>query len=195
MHEREACSRPVLAEKFSLILHTGVSGSCSYSCTSSWEAFPTLQKLLTYQMPYERFTVLQGCWFYLLCCGTILKSYSKARWTTWRNPLSLSTAGLFISSRYFCSFPDLKQWSSRVTLSFGWNKTLLWVCLAIVKESERLKHKMLDSGYSWVSLHANATVDRRPGLSAVLGLAVHSTCGGIYFPNKIASDAFMSAPL
>lgn len=150
LHGREACLHPALAEKFSLTLHTGVSCSCSYSCSSSLEAFPIFQKILTYQMPNGRFTVLQGCWFYLLCCDTILKSYTKARWATWRKPVSLSTAGLFSSSRHFCSFPDLKQWSSRVTPLFGWNKTLLWVCLAFVKESERLKHKMLDSGYSWV---------------------------------------------
>lgn len=101
-------------------------------------------------MLYERFTVLQGCWFNLPWCDGTLKSYTKDRWTTGRKPVSLSTAGLFVSSRHFCSFPDLKQWSSSVTPLFGWNKTLLWVCLAIVKEGERLKHKMLDSGYSWV---------------------------------------------
>lgn len=173
MHGREACLCPILAEKFSLTLHMRVSCSCRNSCTSSLEVFPTLQKILTYQVPYERFTVLQGCWFYLLCCDTILKSYTKARWITPRKPVSLSTAGLFTSSRQFCSF----HWSSGQAVSLLYlveTKPPLGVSSYFQRKWEVKAQNAWYSGNSWAKSACKCSCGQRTwavcraGFSSVL---------------------------
>lgn len=140
--EEKLCTHPVFIERSSLSLHTAVSCSCSYSCGSSLETFPIFQKRLTYQLPYETFPVLQGCCFYLLCCDTILNNHTKPRLARPKKLVSVTTAGLFLS----CIFLSFLSCKSKVVVKQG--HSFIWVFLAVVKGSERLKCKVPDSGYS-----------------------------------------------